>query len=185
MRPSSTIALAFAILCSAGDTSAQSVPLLSFDAAIGRGPHSEAAGNVWFRSAVNLTPRIALALRLGSAGRVRPVLIVERTVDAGANGYTADCALAPDGSCRAWFPRTFGNAAALGIRAALPLNFLAGLFAGVGNYSSRVRFAGADLSAELIPHVSIVAELRHVVWHDAAGHPLWMRPFTAGLRVSL
>jgi hypothetical protein len=184
MRPPSTIALALAILCWACDAAAQSVPLIAVDAEAGSGPSTAVAGETWYLKNRAGQTRIALALRLGSAGRVRPVLIVEQSLDFATGDRVTLCVRAPNGTCLAWFPGVSGPAAALGVRAALSPAFLAGLSAGVGKYSSTVRFVGVDLSARVIPHLSIVAELRHVIWRDAAGHPLWMRPVTLGLRVS-
>jgi hypothetical protein len=163
--------------------SAQTVPLVAVDVVGGTGPRTDHSGSLWFKSEGASMTRIGIAVRLGGPSPVRPVLIFDESLDIGSGDQVSICALAPNGSCRARFPGTAGPAVGVGVRMALGSRVLAGTAVGIGSYSSTVRFADVDLSARFAKHLGVTAGLRHIAWTDAAGHRLWFRPVTFGLRV--
>ena len=164
--------------------SGQSVPAVTLDLTAGRGVHPERAGERWFRSGTSDPAAFgALTVRLGSRGRVRPVAVVEYSFDLRGDDVSLVCEQAPNGSCRVPFPSTTGVAGALGLRAAVTNRLLASVTAGVGRFDSPTRFVAADLSARLLPHVGVVAAVRHVVIADPGAPRTWFRPFTIGVRV--
>jgi hypothetical protein len=167
----------------ASPLSAQAVPLVTVDFVAGAGLRTDHSGSLWFKSEGASMTRIGVAVRLGGPSSVRPVLIFDESLDIGSGDRVSICALAPNGSCRAQFPGTAGPAVGAGVRMALGSRVLAGTAVGIGSYSSTIRFADVDLSARFTKHLGVTAGLRHITWTDAAGHRLWFRPVTFGLRV--
>jgi hypothetical protein len=162
---------------------AQTIPMLSLEAAAGRGPRSDRAGEVWFGSGRDApTTRLTLGIRLGTRGRVRPVLRVE--YDGELRGdQLALCGIAPNGTCMQDFPRLSGPATSLGLRGAVSERLHLGVGIGRAWYDRAAHFADVDVAVRVVRRMSATAGLRHTVWTDTAGHRLFSRPFMIGMRV--
>lgn len=162
---------------------AQSLPLISAEISGGQGGRSTHAGEVWYRVPARETyVRTGVAVRLGTPGRVRPVLSVDYSHDPPGD-YVAVCGIAPNGTCEQLFPATSGVAAGLGVRA-LPLPRLTlGSSVGLARYTTTARFVEVEAAVGVVPHVHLLAHLRRLTWREAAGPRLWFQPLTFGVRV--
>jgi hypothetical protein len=183
MTPRFALLAIIALALGAHVARAQTVPLLSADLDVGGGSTSPRAGDIYFRSTDAMMIATDLAIRLGNAGRTRPVLIIGYSYRGFAGDHTSDCPLAPNGGCKGWFPDTFGLSIALGVRQTLGNLALVGVSAGIASYQSQARFAELDASIRLVPHFSLVGEFRYIDL-PVSGARAWFTPLTFGARLS-
>lgn len=175
-----------AILASAfiaHDARAQTVPLLSGDLEVGGGSTSARAGDLYFQSTHAGMINSDLAIRLGTAGHTRPVLIVGYSYALFPGDHVSICEIAPNGSCKGYFPNTYGPSVALGVRQTLGELALIGVSAGIASYQSQARFAEFDASIRLMPHFSLLGKARYIDL-PVSGARAWFTPITFGARLS-
>jgi hypothetical protein len=155
---------------------------VSADVMVGSGLHTEQAGNVWYHYNRSMFGSVAIALTFPGRGRLHPLLGFDRSSTI-AGDAVAICGLAPNGTCRQYFPGLAGYSAGAGIRAHL-INALAlDLSGGLGSMSGPSRHVAANLAFALSRHARIVAGARYIVIHHSSGNKLWWFPVSAGLRV--
>lgn len=161
----------------------QSVPVVSVDFTMGHGRSSTHAGELWFRRTESSTSILDLAVRIGGAGATRPVLLVGYAFDFVGDKETADCAIAPNGTCKHNFPRLSGTSAGVGLRQALGRWAVLGIGAGVSSYRGPARFAEVDASLRLLPNFAVVGEFRYIDL-PVGSQRAWFRPLMFGARAS-
>jgi len=165
---------------------AQSVPLLSVDATREGGAHTTQTAHVYYFDDAASFLHVAMTVRLGTAGAIRPILVLEANSDCAflmACGDYLVCALAPNNTCRQHFSNPMGLAAGLGVAGSWRSILLGEVTAGGARGASQVRYIGADVSLRLIPHLAAIVGARHVVWKDRLGDRNWFFPTSVGLRV--
>jgi|ERR1035437_489688 hypothetical protein len=162
---------------------AQSVPAVSGDISVGAGPTSSHSGDTWFTPANSITASADLAVRLGGAGRTRPVVLLGYSFDVFAGKHELVCADSANGGCEgAYFPKTSGPSIGVGLRQTLGQRGLIGVGAGVASYSSSARFAEIDASFRIASHFAIVSEVRYIDL-PVSGARAWFSPLTFGGRL--
>lgn len=162
---------------------AQSVPRAAVDVIGGSGLRSSRSGATWF-----VPPnregyaRLAATFRLGTAGRVRPVLAAGFM--AGSQGdEVLVCAPAPDGSCYRLFPAPTGTSLALGVDAAVTSRLLTGVLVGALRSNATIPFVSVRAAARVTRHVALTAEYSHMAWRDRQRQALWYQPIGVGIRL--
>jgi len=165
------------------DGSAQMVPLLAGELSVGHGPASEHAGDQWYRKPPAPMVRAGLAVRLGGAGHLRPVILLEHSFQLGGHAVPAVCYMSPSGRCRGEFPETTGHSIGLGVRRTLGWRGLLGVGAGAGWYERPVHFAEVDASWRIVSRLAVMTELRHI-YFSVDSHRVWSRPLSFGVRVT-
>ena len=163
------------------DAQAPSRPRWSIAVALGAGPHTDQAGEVYYESPISNTGQLSVAHRFG-AGVVRPMVRVELLTE-GPGSDWADCPLAPNGSCRRDFPAPDGVGAAAGVAYELTSRVEASLLAGAGRYDSTTRgFLEAEGALGITRHVAITVAIRQMAWDEPGLGRHWYRPVHFGLR---
>lgn len=160
---------------------AQPVPRVMLEVAYGQGAHSQRNGSAWFRTNKRGMLRVGGYVRAWPAdSRFAPTLELGYSVPSMAD-KTDDCPLAPDGSCRVYFPKTDG--AFLGVGAhglALP-GIMIGASIGVFG-ADRGQYVSLNAAWRMRRHLGLVADWRHIqVAHE--GGKLAYRPVQLGLRL--
>ena len=141
------------------------------------------AGEIWYLvPAREPYARAGVAARLGPPGRIRPVLSADYSFDVRGD-QVAICWVAPNGTCRRYFPNTKGLAVGLGVRGAVLSRFVLGAGVGRARYAETTTYVEADAGIALVRHVYAVAHMRRLTWRDPAGPRLWYCPRTFGVRV--
>jgi hypothetical protein len=179
----SIVVLLAALLASprVADAQAPSRPRWSMAVALGAGPHTVQAGEVYYESSISNTGQLSVAHRFG-AGVVRPMVRVELLTE-GPGSDWADCPLAPNGSCRRDFPAPDGVGAAAGVAYELTSRVEASLLAGAGRYDSTTRaFLEAEGALGITRHVAITVAIRQMAWDEPGLGRHWYRPVHLGLR---
>lgn len=159
---------------------AQSVPLVAVDVAAGSGSTSSHANELWFRSSHTGMASADVAVRLGSVGATRGVLVVGYSATTDPSSVTADCPLAPNGSCKVPFPSTHGALVGLGLRQALGGVALLGVTAGIGSYFNQAHYISFEATWRATTHLGLTARYRYFEMPDAGGH-VWFAPITGGV----
>jgi hypothetical protein len=177
------LSVSFALLLDAQHARAQNVPAVSVDFDAGSGSTSSGAGDNYFRTTNSAWISADLAIRVGGAGPLRPVVVVGYSFRGLAGDQTTDCPLAPNGGCKIYFPSTYGPSIGVGLRQALGKWVLLGATAGVASYASEARFAEFDASLELAPHLAVVSEFRYIDLPVGSARA-WFTPLTFGARLS-
>jgi hypothetical protein len=160
---------------------AQNIPVVAVEVAAGTGSHSERSEETWFRNAHKQIFHIAGIVRLATGGsRFATVGRIEYN-SGGMADETSDCPLAPDGSCRRYFPKTEGWTGGLGLAAVLTsrlnLEVGAGVIQSIAN-----RYVSAGVSFALGSHFGVLAEWRQFDLVYAGDRRIWFRPIQAGIR---
>ena len=151
------LGLAFACPCMLG---AQAMPRVVVEIAAGSGPHSERAGETWFRDTHHGILRIGGLIRGPTLGkRVAPTARVEYSV-AGMGDHLNNCAFAPNMTCRQYFPETDGVVIGLGALGAATSRVLIGAEAGFLR-SAANRYVAVNASYALFSHVAAVVDWRY------------------------
>jgi hypothetical protein len=181
---------AIASMATARATAAQaapSVPLYTVDAMVGYGPRTERLGELWFhRPNREGLLRLAMSVRVGSAGRVRANVLLD--INGSETGDDIGlCRIAPNGSCSIGFPTTSGLGLGLGVRAAATSRIGVGVSAGIqvltNTSVARVPFVGAEGTVRITRYVSVVATVRQLSWRQSGVGRLWFRPVGVGIRL--
>jgi hypothetical protein len=163
-------------------TQAQTVPLFTLEIAGGSGRTSARSAETWYHRTNASMFRASGAVRIGGAGATRPVVVLEHSFDVRGDEVSI-CVMAPNGTCRAYFPRTSGPSLGVGLRRALGQRWLIGVVVGLSSYGSQAQFAAADVAWKLVKHVGVMSEFRSVRLR-AEGEHVSFRPLTFGLRAS-
>lgn len=165
---------------------AQSVPAISVEIAAGAGTHTAVTANTYYRGGTAGMLRVAGTVRLGSAGRVRPVVTVEQSPGCGFGwgcGHKLSCEVAPNGTCRQDFDEPEGMAIAFGVAAVAGNRLVGTLAVGVADYARHAQYIDANTSLRLFWRVSIVADARYIrSTTDSRGERTWFAPVSAGFR---
>jgi hypothetical protein len=177
------LSLSFVLALDAHVGRAQSVPALSVDLDAGGGSTSSRAGDNYFRATNSAWVGADLAIRLGGAGELRPVVVLGYNFKGLAGNQNTDCPLAPNGGCKIYFPGTYGPSIGVGLRQALGKWALVGVTAGVASYVGQARFAEIDASLRVAPHLSVVSEFRYIDLPVGSARA-WFTPLTLGARLS-
>lgn len=160
----------------------QTVPAISGDLTIGAGPTAEHIGDTFFRTSSATMFRADLAVRLGGAGQTRVVAVLGYSFDLFPADQLTDCPLAPNGTCKSYFPNTFGPSIGVGLRHAFGNLSQVGATIGVAWYSSQARFAALDASFRISPHFSLVGRASYIDM-PLGTHRAWFEPLSAGVRI--
>lgn len=162
---------------------AQTIPRFSAELTAGNGTRPVNVGEVWYSThARESYLRTGVAVRIGSPGRVRPVLTGDYS-HAFRGDQISLCGLAPNGSCIQYFPNTDGVSGGVGVRALLHSRLLVGAGAGVARYSDVARYVEGEAAIGLTRHVQLLAHWRRLSWREPAGGRIWFQPLTVGVRV--
>ena len=170
-----------ALALRAHDGGAQSVPAVSVDLDGGHGSTSARAGDSYFRTTNSSWVSADLAIRIGGAGQLRPVVVLGYSFKGLAGDHTSDCPLAPNGGCLEYFPNTYGPSIGVGLRQALGKWALIGVTAGVASYDRQARFAEIDASLRVASHLAVVSEFRYIDLPVGSARA-WFTPLTFGAR---
>ncbi len=185
-----TITAAVLSLACAEGAVAQKVPTIpqyTVEALVGSGVYTDRLGEVWYNrpNRADLL-RLALSVRLGSAGRVRAVALGDMNED-GAGDQVLVCGLAPNRTCYQHFPTPTGLGLGLGLRAAATSRLGVGVSAGAlvrnGSSPARVPFVGAEAAVRVTRYLSVVGNVRHFAWRQSGVGRLSYRPVGFGLRL--
>ena len=168
-------------IASSGGAQARRIQV-SGELIVGNGVHTEHVGDTWYHYKRSQFGSIAVGLTLPGIGRLQPVVMVDRSSTI-AGDQTAICAIAPNGTCKRYFPGLAGYSAGAGVRARLTKALDLDLVGGIGSMSGPSRYVAANLAVALFRHVRIVAGTRHIVIQHSSGNDLWWRPVTVGLRI--
>lgn len=182
MRLQLTLAYVVAVFVSGHDARGQTVPLLTGELTVGRGPASKHAGGQWYPWPPAPILRAGLAVRLGSAGVLRPVILLETSFDTRGDAVTGGCYSSPAGGCRGDFPRMTGHSIGIGVRRALGRRGMLGVGAGAGAYERPVHFTEIDASWRVLSRLAVMSDLRYV-YFSVGGHRVWSRPLAFGARI--
>ncbi|GAB1343148.1 hypothetical protein [Gemmatimonas sp.] len=173
------------LLCVAATTplAAQTIPRYSADLTVGQGTRPARAGDVWYLTGVTeSTLRTGMTVRVGSPGRLRPVVSADYNYDLRGD-QLALCGIAPNGSCYQYYPSTQGLSAGVGVRAMPWRRLTVGSAVGLAQFATTARYIDADAAVGLTRRLYVVAHWRRFTWRDAAGEALWFQPLTFGIRV--
>ena len=169
-----------------------SLPVLSADATIGYSLNPDRVGEIYYKSTGSIATQLLLAIRLGSRGAVRPVLVLDYSGMPNLSGDDAVCLQAPNGTCREDFPSYYGFGAGLGFRAALAPDIVIGSIIGAARHRDHFTtepgrrtsfFFDAEGAFRFSQHLGMVLRIRHVELPKAAGARVWFRPLLLGLRI--
>jgi hypothetical protein len=178
--------LATALMMFAVPLAGQTVPLSSFDGVMAGGAHTMQTPHVYYAERSSRLFRVAETFRLGSAGAVRPILVLEANTDCVypfGCGRDVACGIGPNGSCLQRFVTPIGIAAAIGVAAAWRSRFLGEFTVGGARGARHVRYLDANVSARLFPHVAAVVGARQMIWTDDHGDRNWFFPLSVALRL--
>lgn len=123
-----------------------------------------------------------MAIRVGGGGKTRVVVELGYSFDLAPSDQATDCPLAPNGSCKSYFPNTFGPSIGVGLRQVIGQGGLVGVTAGVASYSSTARYAEIDASWRLAPHFALVGKFRYIDMAFGAQR-VSFEPLTVGARL--
>lgn len=182
----SAVSVVVTLVASNAIAQSPGVPLLSFEITAGTGAHNNQTAHTYYLDQHATLARTAATLRLGNRGPVRPVFTYEYDWGCGFGwgcGDDAVCYIAPDKSCKQTFDDPKGAAFAGGVEAEWAQRFLAHVSYGVGNYPQKARFIDANVALRVIPHAAVIVGIRRVTSHDRRGDPVWLRPWSFGLRI--
>ena len=161
---------------------AQRVPLIAVEVAAGTGSHTESSGETWFREPNKAIVHIGGVVRIANAGpRFATIGRIEYN-SGGIAGDTSDCLLAPNGTCRRYFPKTEGWAGGFGLAAVMTSRLNVEI--GIGAIRSTAnRYVTAGASFALASHFAVLAEWRYFDLQYAGDRRVSFRPIQAGIRV--
>jgi hypothetical protein len=126
--------------------------------------------------------RLAVTVRLGGPGAMRPVLLIEHSPNMSPDvGGPAPIACTQNNNCRR-FPTPHGSAVGLGLQQLLTSRLTIGAGAGVGFYQSHAGFGDVNASFRLLPHFSAVVDSRCIRVHSSDNQPLNYTPVSFGVR---
>src|SRR5262245_45841492 len=146
----------------------QTLPRVAFEMAAGSGPHSERAGETWFNDTPHGIFRIGGLIRGATFGsRVAAIARVEYSVP-GMGDRVSVCGLAPNMTCRQYFPETDGLAIGLGALAAATSRVLIETEVGALR-SAANRYVAVNASYALFSHGGAVGDCRYYDLSYAAG----------------
>lgn len=149
---------------------------------MGQGWHPLHVGEVWYLfNGRQAYIRSGAAVRLGSPGQVRPVVTIDYSHNVRGDQLSI-CGIAPNGTCREYFPATHGPSIGLGVRALLQPRTTIGVGVGVAFYESTAGFAEAEMAVRLTRRVHALVHVRQLKWRDEELR-LWFRPVTVGVRL--
>ena len=174
------------IALAASAAGAQSVPLVSVDLAAGSARTTASTPQTYYSHEKPSFVRGAVALRLGTAAHLRPIVTLEASSQCPPGigcGHAAVCAIAPNGRCEEWFPDLEGVAASLGVARTLGGRGLVELSGGVASYLKPAKYLDANIAYRVLGHVSLVADARYLVGQDLHGDRVWLFPISYGLRI--
>ncbi len=158
------------------------LPWFTGELTLGAGGHTERTSRGYFENGALSYARFGLAVRLGSAGRVRPYLQFEHSLKVRGDRSLL-CSPAPDGGCYRGFPETDGPGAGLGLRAAMTRRLTLGAGAGLTTAAQDGRYVEGELAFRLIGPVTALAHLRQLQLSNRPGERVWFRPLTVGVRL--
>jgi len=179
----SIVVLAFMVVAapSVSSVSAQTSPSWGLTLSVGEGPHTRQAGDVYFLDDAVGNSRIAVFGRLTPARRAW-VVVQGELVPGKIGDRLSICYLAPNGSCREYFPNQDGIGASVGVGTRASA-FTGMLLLGGGSYAQHARtFADLDLGFSVSRHFSLTATSRQMTWVEPQYGRLWYRPILIGLR---
>ena len=152
-------ALGLALACPCV-VAAQAIPRVAFEVAGGLGPHSERAGETWFRDKSSGTRRIGGLIRGPTFGnRVAAIARVDYS-PRGQDSQLLDCLLAPNRTCKEYFLNTGGPSAGLGVLALATPGVWVGGDAGFLR-SSANRYVALNASYAVSTHLAAVVDWRY------------------------
>ena len=161
---------------------AQTIPRFSAELTAGNGTRPVNVGQVWYSTPARESYlRTGVAIRIGSPGRVRPVLTGDYSHDFRGDQISL-CGLAPNGTCIQYFPNTDGPSGGVGVRAMLHRRLVVGAGAGVARYSEAAQYVEGEAAIGLTRHVQLLAHWRRLAWREPAGGRIWFQPLTFGVR---
>ena len=156
-------------------------PRWAVGVAIGDGPHTARVGNTYLREDVPPTTRLSVT-RLGEGGRARVVLRGE-VVPAWGLDRTDDCAVAPNGGCRAPFPDNAGIGVGIGADVRLLSRLSSTVLVGGGRYGGSTRvFGEVEIAIGFGSHLMLTGASRQMTWKELDVGRLWYRPIYTGVR---
>jgi len=173
------------VLLAATAVSAQSVPLVSAEVTGGGGGHTSHTSQIYFVGQKAQLWRVGGALRIGSPGRVRPIVSLDYAPGCGMGwgcGHIAICYIAPNGTCAEWFVDPMGFAIGGGVAAAPNRYLAASITTGPGFFQQRSWYLAGNVSLRVVPHFAIVADARHILSTDGRGGRTWFFPVSFGLK---
>jgi hypothetical protein len=170
------------------------LPFITLDALVGGSSNPQRSGPTFYRSEhpKHHVARVAVAIRIGPRAGLRPVAVLDYSGAWGGGDLVTNCDLAPNFSCRQYFPRISGVAVGIGVRHAVGSRITVGVTGGAGRYTtpdpllwrnSTGFHADVDLSLRFLKRAGVVLNVRHVEFEKFQGARMWYRPVTVGLRI--
>ena len=173
--------LALVLLLCSTRAFAQATPRLSVDLSYGFGGHSESAGSTWYRGEANVHPRLAVAATIAQRSHLAALLSAEYVGQLGAGDAIDSCSIAPNGSCRRYFPRLQGAGLTIGGRSSVGA-FTFGLGLGrVGGF--RWNAVDVDVDYKLADHVGFLVAGRGAWRHGPDAQQIDFWPHSIGFRL--
>jgi len=134
---------------------------VAVEMAAGLGPHSERAGETWFRDTHRGMLRIGGLIRGPMFGdRVAAIARFEYSVR-GPGDQLDDCPIAPNETCKEYFPNTSGPSIGLGALASATSHVLIGVDAGLVR-SFANRYVAVNASYAISSHVAVLVDWRYL-----------------------
>lgn len=162
---------------------AQSTPRFTAELTDGSGGHSDFAGATWYRSDRNIQSRLAVALLTAPRHHLAAFISGEYAGQYGAGDELTDCEIAPNGTCRKYFPGLEGRGVIVGARAYVH-DLTLGVGVGrVGGLSWDA--VDGDVELGLGRHIGVVAAARRAWRSGPDAQPIAFWPFNLGSRVKL
>ncbi|NOT07466.1 MAG: hypothetical protein HOP28_04585 [Gemmatimonadales bacterium] len=158
-------------------------PAVSLDGQVGAVWHPGHHGETWYKTSSIPWGRVSLAVGPRSKGTFRPSGIVEYGGMMRPDGDNADCAFAPNGSCRERFPDYSGFGLGVDVRWDIGRYLTGGAAVGVSFYDKPAYHGQVELGGRIGRPFRWVVSLRHAELHRLAGERNWLRTFTVGLRL--
>ena len=157
-------------------------PRWSVGLALGAGPHTDRAGEVYYGSSASNTGQVSAAYRFG-AWAARPMLRAELLTE-GPGSDWADCPPAQNGSCRRDFPAPDGVGLAAGVAYAPTARVEASFLVGMGRYDGTLRrYAEVEGALGVTRRVAVTVAVRQMAWEEPGLGRHWYRPVHVGGRI--
>jgi hypothetical protein len=164
---------------------AQTVPFLSLEGTAGDGGATTHTATAEYSRPGVMLVRFGGSVRLGGPGAIRPVLSFEHspTVHVEDGLLSTTCRVL--GTCtheERQLQIPAGNAFGAGLRAAWGSRIVGGIGAGIGAYQHGSVYLSSDVAVRFAPHLSVVADVRRIMWREGDREPIHYTPISIGLR---
>jgi hypothetical protein len=163
---------------------AQAVPFLSFEGTAGDGGATTRTATATYSPPPAMHVRFGGSIRLGGPGTIRPVLSYEYSPAVHVENDLVGTSCDVLGGCvdHRQFRMPAGSAYGAGLRGAWGSRIVAGVGAGIAAYQHGSVYVASDVALRFARHLSLVADVRRIMWHEGDREPIHYTPISIGLR---